>query len=303
MSLSIKTPLLQSLPLSQRVGAQVWMKMEALQPGGSFKIRGVGFACEQHHARGAQRFISSSGGNAGLAVAYAGRRLGVPVVVVVPETTTARARSLLGLEGAEVIVHGKSWFEANELARSLQTAADAFIHPFDDPLLWQGHASMIDEVVADGIRPDAVVLSVGGGGLLAGVDEGLRRNGLDSVPVYAVETEGTASLNASINAGQLVEIPAVSGVATSLAARQVCRRAYELTRERPVIPVQVTDREAVEACLAYLDDHRTLVEPACGASLAMLYGNKVSLAQLNNVLVIVCGGSTATIESLLNMRG
>lgn len=303
MSLSIKTPLLQSLPLSQRVGAQVWMKMEALQPGGSFKIRGVGFACEQHHARGAQRFISSSGGNAGLAVAYAGRRLGVPVVVVVPETTTARARSLLGLEGAEVIVHGKSWFEANELARSLQTAADAFIHPFDDPLLWQGHASMIDEVVADGIRPDAVVLSVGGGGLLAGIDEGLRRNGLDSVPVYAVETEGTASLNASINAGQLVEIPAVSGVATSLAARQVCRRAYELTRERPVIPVQVTDREAVEACLAYLDDHRTLVEPACGASLAMLYGNKVSLAQLNNVLVIVCGGSTATIESLLNMRG
>ena len=303
MSLSIKTPLLQSLPLSQRVGAQVWMKMEALQPGGSFKIRGVGFACEQHHARGAQRFISSSGGNAGLAVAYAGRRLGVPVVVVVPETTTARARSLLGLEGAEVIVHGKSWFEANELARSLQTAADAFIHPFDDPLLWQGHASMIDEVVADGIRPDAVVLSVGGGGLLAGVDDGLRRNGLDSVPVYAVETEGTASLNASINAGQLVEIPAVSGVATSLAARQVCRRAYELTRERPVIPVQVTDREAVDACLAYLDDHRTLVEPACGASLAMLYGNKVSLAQLNNVLVIVCGGSTATIESLLNMRG
>nr|WP_312971427.1 pyridoxal-phosphate dependent enzyme [Pseudomonas sp.] len=303
MSLSIKTPLLHSLPLSQRVGAKVWMKMEAMQPGGSFKIRGVGFACEQHHAQGAQRFISSSGGNAGLAVAYAGRRLGVPVIVVVPETTTARARSLLALEGAEVIVHGKSWFEANELARSLQTAADAFIHPFDDPLLWQGHASMIDEVVADGVRPDAVVLSVGGGGLLAGVDEGLRRNGLDSVPVYAVETQGTASLQASINAGQLVEIPAVSGVATSLAARQVCRRAYEVSRERPVIPVQVTDQEAVEACLAYLDDHRTLVEPACGASLAMLYGNKAPLDERSNVLVIVCGGSTATIESLLAMRG
>ncbi|WP_070885420.1 pyridoxal-phosphate dependent enzyme [Pseudomonas sp. D1-3] len=303
MSLSIKTPLLQSLPLSHRVGARVWMKMEAMQPGGSFKIRGVGFACEQHHAQGAQRFISSSGGNAGLAVAYAGRRLGVPVIVVVPETTTARARNLLALEGAEVIVHGKSWFEANELARSLQTAADAFIHPFDDPLLWEGHASMIDEVLADGVRPDAVVLSVGGGGLLAGVDEGLRRNGLGSVPVYAVETQGTASLNASIDAGQVVEIPSVSGVATSLAARQVCRRAYEVARERPVIPVQVTDREAVDACLAYLDDHRTLVEPACGASLALLYGNKVSLGELDNVLVIVCGGSTTTIESLFAMRG
>ncbi len=303
MSLSIKTPLLESLPLSNRVGTKVWMKMEAMQPGGSFKIRGVGFACEQHHAKGAERFISSSGGNAGLAVAYAGRRLGVPVIVVVPQTSSERARSLLKLEGAEVIVHGESWFEANELARSLQTAADAFIHPFDDPLLWAGHASMIDEAVADGLRPDAVVLSVGGGGLLAGIDEGLRRNGLVNVPIYAVETQGTASLQASISAGQLVEIPAVSGVATSLAARQVCRRAFEVSKERPVVPVQVSDREAIEACLGYLNDHRTLVEPACGAALAVLYGGKISLAELNNVLVIVCGGSTATIESLLTLRG
>lgn len=140
MSLSIKTPLLESLPLSQLTSTKVWMKMEAMQPSGSFKIRGVGYACEQHHARGAKRFISSSGGNAGLAVAYAGRRLGVPVIVVVPETTSERARKLLGLERAEVIVHGKSWFDANELARSLQTTTDAFVHPFDDPLLWEGHA-------------------------------------------------------------------------------------------------------------------------------------------------------------------
>jgi len=303
MPLSINTPLLQSLPLSHATGTQVWMKMEALQPSGSFKIRGVGHACEQHHARGAKRFISSSGGNAGLAVAYAGRRLSVPVVVVVPETTSERARTLLGLEGAEVVVHGKSWFEANELARSLQTPADAFVHPFDDPLLWEGHASMIDEVVAEGVRPDAVVLSVGGGGLLAGVDLGLRRNGLGSVPIYAVETQGMASFNASIQAGDLTEIPVVSGVATSLGARQVCQRAFDVSKERPVVPVQVTDAEAVSACLAYLNDHRTLVEPACGASLALLYENKLSLRAHSNVLVIVCGGCTATIESLSGFRG
>ncbi|MCI0994852.1 pyridoxal-phosphate dependent enzyme [Pseudomonas sp. ICMP22404] len=303
MSLSIKTPLLESLPFSQLAGTKVWMKMEAAQPSGSFKIRGVGYACEQHHARGAKRFISSSGGNAGLAVAYAGRRLGVPVIVVVPETTTERARNLLGLEGAEVIVHGKSWFEANELARSLLTSDDAFIHPFDDPLLWEGHASMIDEVVAEGVRPDAVVLSVGGGGLLAGVDRGLCRNGLGSIPIYAVETEGMASFNASIKAGQLTEVTVLSGVATSLGARQVCQRAFDISKERRVVPVQVTDQEAVGACLVYLNDHRTLVEPACGAALALLYGNKVALSDFSNVLVIVCGGSTATIESLSSFRG
>ncbi|MGM0704091.1 MAG: pyridoxal-phosphate dependent enzyme [Pseudomonadota bacterium] len=303
MSLNIRTPLLESLPLSQLNGTKVYMKMEAMQPSGSFKIRGIGHACEHYHARGADRFISSSGGNAGLAVAYAGRRLGVPAVVVVPETTSERARYLLELEGAHIIVHGKSWFEANEFARSLQTPQDAFLHPFDDSLLWDGHASMIDEVIAEGVRPDGVILSVGGGGLLVGVVEGMQRNGLDDVPIYAAETDGTASLNASIKAGQLTELLEVSGVATSLGARQICQRAFELAQEWPVVPFHVTDREAVDACLAYLNDHRMLVEPACGASLALLYGKKLPISGLGSMLVIVCGGSTATVESLTSFSG
>jgi L-serine/L-threonine ammonia-lyase len=303
MSLSIKTPLVESLPLSRLNETNVLMKMEAAQPPGSFKIRGIGYACEQHMARGARRFISSSGGNAGLAVAYAGRRLNMPVVVVVPETTSERAKHLLSLEGAEVIVHGTSWAEANKLALSLKTEQDAFLHPFDDPLLWHGHGSIIDEVVAEGVHPDAVVLSVGGGGLLAGVDEGLRRNGLDTVPIYAAETEGMASFHASLIAGRLVELPVLTGVATSLGARQVCQRALEVAKARPVISLLVSDREAVESCKAFLDDHRTLVEPACGASLALLYGRKIPVSDLQNVLVIVCGGSTATVASLNSLCG
>ncbi|BEM45060.1 pyridoxal-phosphate dependent enzyme [Serratia marcescens] len=302
MSLSIKTPLLESLPLGEMNGTRVWMKMEAAQPSGSFKIRGIGFACQYHYGKGARRFISSSGGNAGLAVAYAGRRLGVPVIVVVPETTSERARHLLQLEGAEVIVHGKMWSEANEVAMSLLTEQDAFLHPFDDPLLWQGHASMIDEVVEDGVRPDVVILSVGGGGLLAGVDEGLRRNGLENVPVYAVETQGMSSYNAALEAGKPVEVAALTGVATSLGARQVCQRAFDLAKKRTVVPVIVSDREAVDACLSFLDDHRMLVEPACGASLAPLYGKKLGLNNYKNVLVIVCGGSTATVNSLSTFK-
>ncbi|MEM8025971.1 pyridoxal-phosphate dependent enzyme [Morganella morganii] len=302
MSLSIKTPLLESLPLGEMNGTRVWMKMEAAQPSGSFKIRGIGFVCQYHYGKGARRFISSSGGNAGLAVAYAGRKLGVPVIVVVPETTSERAHHLLQLEGAEVIVHGKMWSEANEFAMSLLSEQDAFLHPFNDPLLWQGHASMIDEVVEDGIRPDAVILSVGGGGLLAGVDEGLRRNGLDNVPVYAVETQGMSSYNAALEAGRPVEVTALTGVATSLGARQVCQRAFDLAKKRTVFPVIISDREAVDACLSFLDDHRMLVEPACGASLATLYGKKMDLNNYKNVLVIVCGGSTATVNSLSTFK-
>ena len=171
--LHIETPLFESQAISIQVGRSVWLKLEALQPPGSFKIRGIGFACQEYARRGAARFISSSGGNAGIAVAYAGRSLAVPVIVVVPETTTERAKKLIRQEGAEIIVHGASWQEANAFALSLVQETDAFLHPFDDPLLWQGHATMIDEVARSGLKPDAVVLSVGGGGLLCGVMEGL----------------------------------------------------------------------------------------------------------------------------------
>src|SRR3954452_11618257 len=131
MTLHVETPLLLSRPMSVDGQRNVWLKMEALQPSGSFKLRGIGHACEIYKSQGAQRFLSSSGGNAGLAVAYSGRNLNVPVVVVVPETTTDRAKELLSLENAEVIVHGDSWQEANNFANSLMGPDDAFLHPFD----------------------------------------------------------------------------------------------------------------------------------------------------------------------------
>jgi L-serine/L-threonine ammonia-lyase len=298
MGLHIETPLLASTGLPARPGQRIWLKMDALQPSGSFKLRGIGHACEVYARRGARRFVSSSGGNAGIAAAYAGRALGLPVLVVVPETASARARELIAREGAQIEVHGASFQEANAHALALLGEHDAFIHPFDDPLLWEGHASMIDEVARAGVRPDAVVLSVGGGGLLAGVVEGLRRNGMAGVPVFAVETEGADSYAQSIAAGQLVELPRIASIATSLGARRVSAHAFALAQEHPVRPVVVSDAAAVDACLRFMDDHRVAVEPACGASLALAYGMHPALADYRDVLVIVCGGVTATVQQL-----
>jgi L-serine/L-threonine ammonia-lyase len=298
MVLHIETPLLASTGLPAQAGQRIWLKMDALQPSGSFKLRGIGHACEVYAQRGARRIVSSSGGNAGIAAAYAGRALGLPVLVVVPETASARARELIAREGAQIEVHGASFQEANAYALALLGEHDAFIHPFDDPLLWEGHASMVDEVARAGVRPDAVVLSVGGGGLLAGVVEGLRRNGLDGVPVFAVETEGADSYAQSIAAGQLVELPRIASIATSLGARRVSAHAFGLAQEHPIRPVVVSDAAAVDACLRFMDDHRVVVEPACGASLALAYGMHPALADYRDVLVIVCGGVTATVEQL-----
>jgi L-serine/L-threonine ammonia-lyase len=298
MALHIETPLLNSRALSLHSERAIWLKLEALQPPGSFKIRGIGLACEEYARRGASRFISSSGGNAGIAVAYAGRQLGIPVIVVVPETTSARARALIAQEGAEVIVHGAAWQEANALTQSMLTPQDAFLHPFDDPLLWQGHAGMIDEVASAGLTPDAVVLSVGGGGLLAGVAEGMQRNGWDDVALVAVETQGAASLAAAVAACEHVALPAVTSIATSLAARQVCAQAFHISQTRLLHSVVVSDQAAVDACQRFIADQRLVVEPACGAALAAVYGKVPELAPYRNVLVIVCGGVTATTQQL-----
>jgi L-serine/L-threonine ammonia-lyase len=296
--LHIQTPLLESVLLSQYVKGRVWLKLEALQPSGSFKARGVSYACQCYVSEGAERLISSSGGNAGLAVAYAGRKLGVPVTVVVPKTTTQRAIDLIHAELAEVIIEGEAWNEAHEHALQLAAEGGAYIHPFNDPLLWYGHATLIDEVAEAGLKPDAVVLSVGGGGLLCGMVEGLHRHGWADVPVLAVETRGTASLHAAIEANQPVELDSIASIATSLGAKQVAQQAFDWTQKHSIHSKVVSDLEALNACQAFSQDHRLLVEPACGAALSVVYQGAEMLQDKTNILVIVCGGVGVTISQL-----
>ena len=184
------------------------------------------------------------------------------------------------------------------MALDMLRPADAFIHPFDDPLAWQGHATLIEEVARSGYRPEAIVLSVGGGGLLCGVMEGLQQRDWLDIPVIAVETEGAASLNAAVKSGHSVELERISSVATSLGARRVCDRALHWAQAAPVDSVVVSDRAALLACERFLDDHGILVEPACGASLAVVYDRLAAIERFDDVLVIVCGGATATLDQI-----
>ena len=193
MAVHIKTPLIESLGLATS-GQQIHLKLENTQPSGSFKARGIGYACERYVKEGADTLLASSGGNAGLAVAYAGRKLGVAVTVFVPETTSETAKDLIRREGANVEVAGASWAESHRAALEKMDKGMAYLHPFDDPLIWEGHASLVEEIAAERQPPDAIVLSVGGGGLLCGVVQGLRAVGWDGVPVVAVETRGCDSL-------------------------------------------------------------------------------------------------------------
>ncbi len=173
-----------------------------------------------------------------------------------------------------------------------------YVSPFDHPLIWQGHSTLIDEIVEEIGAPDAIVLSVGGGGLLCGVLQGLQRHDLGATPVIAVETEGTASLAASLKAGELVTLDKITGVAKSLGAKTVAQQAFEWSRQYPVQSVVVTDAEAITACLRFADEHRCLVEPACGASLSVAYQRHEVLASARRIVVIVCGGIGTSLEML-----
>jgi L-serine/L-threonine ammonia-lyase len=293
------TPLLHSRVLGAAAGVPVFLKMEALQPTGSFKARGMGAACHASHEAGVEHVVCASGGNAGYAVAYAGRSLGLQVTIVVPETTSTRAKDLILGEGATLVVHGESWDDSHSYAVQLARREQAdCIHPFDDSRVWSGHSGLITEIADAGVKPGLLVVSVGGGGLLCGSVEGLHAVGWDDVPVLAVETVGADSFASSMQAGHLVTLPRISSVATSLGARTVTARALEWTRHHAIEPWVVTDREAVDACLRFADDHRVLVEPACGAALSTAYNRARPLQERGPVVIIVCGGAGVTRELL-----
>jgi L-serine/L-threonine ammonia-lyase len=257
-------------------------------------------------AGGTRRVVSSSGGNAGHSIAHAGRALGLEVKVVVPLTTKPIMLQRIREQGAEVIVHGENWNAADTLARKMveEDPDAAYISPYDNPLLWEGHSTVVDEIAEAGVRPGAIVASVGGGGLVCGLYEGLERHGWDEVTVVTAETEGAASFAASFDAGRIMRLDAITSIATSLGALQVCDAALERAGKQPTIAKRVTDAEAVRACLRFLEDHRIMVEPACGAALALVYSaeHRPFWKAFSSVVVEVCGGTGVSVDLFTSWR-
>uniref|UniRef100_A0A8C8R7S2 L-serine dehydratase/L-threonine deaminase n=1 Tax=Pelusios castaneus TaxID=367368 RepID=A0A8C8R7S2_9SAUR len=308
----IVTPLLESMALSKAAGTKVYMKLENVQPTGSFKIRGIGYFCQEAAKKGCKHFVCSTGGSAGFATAYTAKKLGIPATIIVPMSTSQVTVRKLEEHGAEVEVFGKVWDDAYVKALTLaKTDGWVSVHPFDHPLIWKGHASIVRELKDSlGCRPGAIVLAVGGGGLLAGVVAGLQEAGWQDVPIIAVETKGADSFNAAVRAGRLVTLPDITSVAKCLGAKTVSARALQCASECQVISQLVEDMEAVQAVEQFLDDERLLVQPACGASLALLYTGCIQQLQreghlnrdLDSIVLIVCGGSSIQMAGLQALK-
>ncbi|KAF2394356.1 pyridoxal-phosphate dependent enzyme [Pseudomonas frederiksbergensis] len=288
--LHIRTPLILHPTLSTPT-RRIWLKLENLQPSGSFKLRGMGLLCSQAAAQGKRKVVCPSGGNAGFATAVAAARLGLKACIVVPNTTPESTRLRISKTGAEVLVHGKIWDEANQRAKELARGTNTeYVPAFDHPVLWEGHSTMIDEILEDCPEVDVVVTSVGGGGLLAGILTGLIRHKRMDCRIVACETEGAASFAAAVEAGRPVRLARISTVATSLGAAQVAAWPVEHIRDFPHECVVLSDDEAIMGVVRYASDLRQLVEPACGVSLAVAYLDHPAIAEAHDVVIIVCGG-------------
>ncbi|XP_072049554.1 serine dehydratase-like [Amphiura filiformis] len=312
-TLHICTPLLESVPMSKKTGFKVFLKCENLQPTGSFKIRGMGHMCQKAMKKGGNHVITSSVGNAGISLAYAAKQLGITATIVIPEVTSESVANNMRELNANVIRHGKVWDHANAYAIQFakEKEGSIYVHPVDDPGIWEGYATIIKEV-KDQVqqKPDVVLICVGAGGLLCGVIEGLHSVGWTDVPVIAMETRGADSYNQAVHAGKLVTLPGITSLAKCLGALTVCQKSLDWGKLHPIHSVVVEDKQAIQACLSFLDNHRMLVQVACGATLAGIYEDIIPKLQkdgklkenIESAVVIVCGGAAITLQALLDYK-
>ncbi|MFJ5228973.1 serine/threonine dehydratase [Kitasatospora sp. NPDC088391] len=273
-------------------GGGARLALELLQHTGSFKARGAQNFVRAHREAGtlpAAGVTIASGGNAGLACAWAAREAGVRATVFLPENAPAVKVARLRGYGAEVRSVGREYAEA--LAACEEFAADSGAlasHAYDHPLIAAGAGTLLAEIRRQVPELDTVVVSVGGGGLFAGVATAAREHGVRTV---AVEPEHCRALNAALAAGHPVDVPVDSVAADSLGARRASMTALHAAQEGDVHSVLVPDEAIVRARRALWDGHRLAVEHAAATAFAAL-GTAYRPAPDETVCVVLCGANT-----------
>lgn len=288
------TPLIRSEHLSNRLGGNIWLKLETLQPTHSFKVRGALNAMsrltQQQRAAGV---VTASGGNHGLAVAYAARKLEIPATVLLPRKTSTERIEMIRSFSANVMLHGESWDEANLEARRIEhDEGRHYIHPFDDMHVMAGQGTIITELLEQIDRIDLLVGSIGGGGLLSGLISGVHAFS-PTTRVIGVETEGADSMYQSWRAGKIVELAAITSIAETLGARKTQPRQFEVITRHVSSLVTVSDEQAISALHEILDTEKLLTEPAASCSVAALLTGKVPVGADENVVVVLCGANVS----------
>src|SRR3954447_24468250 len=296
------TPLLTSRLLSEHTGFDVRLKAELFQRGGSYKIRGPmnKFAqlTDEQKGRGV---ICSSAGNHAQGVALAAARYGIKAVVVMAENATPSKIAATRAYGADVVLHGTLWDEANEKAK--QRVAEkgyTYIHPFDDEQLIVGQGTVGLEIYEDWPEVELAIVPIGGGGLISGVSTALKACN-PGVRVIGVESSGAPGMTRSVREGSLVTLDAVDCIIDGLRVKRVGELNYEIVKRYVDDLVTVPDEQIFEAVVWIMSHLKVVPEGAAAAPVAVLLQGLVKAPAGTKVVCVLSGGNV-NLEQLRGLR-
>ncbi len=288
------TPLMHSSAIGTRAGVDLFLKCENLQKTGSFKPRGalnkLAHLSEAEKARGV---ITVSAGNHAQGVAFAARRAGVKCVVVMPKDAPQAKLDATRSYGAQVIQYGThttlaSMFDkAEELQRE---NGYTFVHPFDDPFVIAGQGTIGMEILEDLPDVDAVLVQIGGGGLISGISSAIKLIS-PRTKIIGVESMSGPAMQESLKAGQVVRIPRGYSIADGIGAPFVGELNLEIAKRNVDEFVTVTDEEIIDGLKWILQRAKLLVEGAGAASVAALLSGRANVPKKSCVVCILSGGN------------
>jgi len=286
------SPCTASIPLSELTGMKVFCKLDNLQRTGSFKERGARNALSRLSAEQKKRgVIAASAGNHAQALAYQGRLLGIPATVVMPRHAPLIKVSNCQKLGAHVVLHGKDFGEAKTYAHEIAAEKGlAYIDGYDDPAIIAGQGTMGLEILEQVPDVDALVVPVGGAGLLAGVALAVKTKN-PSAKIIAVEAENVASFSAALEAGKPTRIALRPTLADGLAIPQVGNNAFQIAQPRVDEAVIVNEEQIALSILRVVELEKGVVEGAAATPLAACLSGRLRNLAGKRVVLLLCGGN------------
>ena len=286
------SPCQHSIPLSEITGMEIFCKLDNLQRTGSFKERGARNALSQLPPDQQKRgVVAASAGNHAQALAYQGKLLGIPATVVMPKFAPLVKVSNCQKLGATVVLHGRDFGEAKAHAHEIANEKElAYIDGYDDPAIIAGQGTMGVEIVEQVPDLDAMIVPVGGAGLIAGVSlavKALRPN----AKIVAVEAENVASFSAALEAGKPTQITMHPTLADGLAIPQVGANAFKIARPLIDQTVTVAEEQIAVAILRLVELEKSAVEGAAATPLAACMSEKLKELVGKRVVLLLCGGN------------
>jgi threonine dehydratase len=272
-------------------GARVSLKLECLQVTGSFKTRG---AMNKLLATPSQEIagggiVTASGGNHGMAVAYCAYAAGVEATIFVPENVSTAKVKKMETYGATVNVGGIDWFESNAAALEFSASKSvAYFHPFADPKVVAGQGTLGLELLDDLPDADAILLAIGGGGLISGISTAIRAR-RPEMAIIGVEAEGAPTLYASLKAGKVVELDEITTDVPTLACRKTDPAIYETVARNVDDIVLVSDTQLLAGARQLWFETGVAADLAGAAAYSALMAGVPALEEARHICVLVCG--------------